>query len=105
VGGALSVLFERLPERLLRVLSLHFEKPSPHETADVVALLTELPDSLLEGAVSAAEEQALVRLPGPTLTATRKLLHRAVSAGGAVGRRAYPLLADLEQKLSAARRA
>lgn len=105
VGGALGVLFERLPERLLRVLSLHFEKPSPQEAADVVALLTELPDSLLEGAVGAAEDHALVRLPGPSLTATRKLLHRAVSAGGAVARRAYPLLADLEQKLGTARRA
>lgn len=105
VGGALSVLFERLPERLLRVLSLHFEKPSPHEAADVVALLAELPDSLLASAVTVAEDKALVRLPGPTLTATRKLLHRAVSAGGAVGRRAYPILADLEQKLSSTRRA
>jgi hypothetical protein len=31
-------------------------------------------------------------------------LHRAVSAGGALGRRAYPLLANLELKLSTARR-
>jgi len=103
--GSLSVLFERLPERLLRVLSLHFEKPSPHETSDVVALLTALPDSLLAEAVAATEDKALVRLPGPTLTAARKLLHRAVSAGGAVARQAYPVLAELEQKLSGARRA
>jgi len=44
------------------------------------------------------------RLPGPTLAGARKLLHRAVSEGGAVGRRAYPVLSDLEQKLSSARR-
>jgi hypothetical protein len=105
VGGALSVLFERLPERLLHVLALHFEQPSPHEAPDILALLAELPDSLLAGAVTAAEDKPLVRLPGPTLSATRKLLHRAVSAGGIVGRRAYPVLADLEQKLASARRA
>ncbi|HVY31249.1 MAG TPA: hypothetical protein VHB79_32050 [Polyangiaceae bacterium] len=105
VDGSLSVLFERLPERLLRVLSLHFEKPSPHEAGDVVALLAALPDSLLAEAVATTEDKALVRLPGPTLTAIRKLLHRAVSSGGGVARQAYPVLADLEQKLSAARRA
>jgi hypothetical protein len=103
-GGALGALFERLPQRLLGVLSLHFEKPKPDEVPQVLALLKELPESLLEAAVGVAEGKQLVRLPGPTLAGTRKLLHRAVSAGGALGRRAYPLLAELEQKLSVARR-
>ncbi len=105
-GSALGMLFERVPQRLLGVLSLHFEKPSPEEAAQVLALLSELPGSLLSEAVSAAEQRKsqLVRLPGPTLAGTRKLLHRAVSAGGALGRRAYPLLAELEEQLSAARR-
>ncbi|HYQ18749.1 MAG TPA: hypothetical protein VEQ58_23400, partial [Polyangiaceae bacterium] len=104
-GGALGMLWRRLPERLLRVLSLHFEAPDVAEAPQILALLAELPDSLLEPAIAAAEEKALLRLPGPTLIGTRKLLHRAVSQGGAVGRRAYPVLADLEQKLSSARRA
>jgi len=104
-GPALGALFERLPERLLGVLKLHFEQPSPDEVAQVLALLTALPDSLLAPAVEVAEGKQLVRLPGPTLAATRKLLHRAVSVGGSLGRRAYPVLADLEQRLSAARRA
>ena len=102
-GLALGALFERLPQRLLGVISLHFEKPDPAEVTQVLALLAELPDGLLEQAVSVAEGKQLVRLPGPTLAAARKLLHRAVSAGGALARRAYPLLAELEQKLSAAR--
>lgn len=103
-GAALGVLFERLPERLLRVVSLHFEQPTPQETNEILALLRELPDSLLERVVELAADKPLVRLPGPTLAATRKLLHRAVSAGGVVGRRAYPVLASLEQKLATARR-
>jgi hypothetical protein len=103
-GAALGALFERLPQRLLGVLSLHFEKPNPDEVPQVLALLKELPESLLEAAVGVAEGKQLVRLPGPTLAGTRKLLHRAVSAGGALGRRAYPLLANLELKLSTARR-
>jgi hypothetical protein len=103
-GAALGVLFERVPERLLGVLSLHFERPSPAEATQVLALLAELPTSLLDQALSAAEGKQLVRLPGPTLDATRKLLHRAVSAGGLLARRAYPILAALEQQLSAARR-
>ena len=103
-GAALGMLFERLPKRLLGVLSLHFEKPNPAEVGQVMALLDALPASLLEDAIAVAEGKQLVRLPGPTLAGTRKLLHRAVSAGGALGRRAYPLLADLEQRLSAARR-
>jgi hypothetical protein len=104
-GPALGMLFQRLPARLLGVLSLHFEKPNPAEVTQVLALLAELPDALLEDAIGVAEGKQLVRLPGPTLAGARKLLHRAVSAGGALGRRAYPLLAELEQKLSAARRA
>lgn len=103
-GPALRSLFERLPERLLGVLRLHFEKPSPEETAQILALLAALPDSLLSQAIDVAEDKQLVRLPGPTLAATRKLLHRAVSAGGVLGRRAYPVLADLERRLSSARR-
>jgi hypothetical protein len=103
-GAALGTLFERLPARLLGVLSLHFEKPNPAEAGQVLQLLEELPASLLADAIAAAEGKQLVRLPGPTLAGTRKLLHRAVSAGGALARRAYPLLADLEQRLSAARR-
>jgi hypothetical protein len=102
-GRALGALFERLPERLLGVLSLHFEKPNPVEVPQVLALLAELPAALLAQAVGVAEGKQLVRLPGPTLAATRKLLHRGVSAGGALGRRAYPLLAGLEEQLSAAR--
>jgi len=103
-GPALSMLFERLPKRLLGVLSLHFEKPSPSDVAQILELLDALPASLLEDAIGVAEGKPLVRLPGPTLDGARKLLHRAVSAGGALGRRAYPLLADLERRLSTARR-
>jgi hypothetical protein len=103
-GAALRALFERLPERLLGVLSLHFEKPDPAEVDEVLALFAELPASLLPAALEVAHDKQLLRLPGPTLAATRKLLHRGVSAGGALGRRAYPLLAELEQKLSTARR-
>lgn len=102
-AAALSVLFERLPERLLGVLSLHFERPNPAEVPQVLALLAALPRASLAGALEVAEGKPLVRLPGPTLAATRKLLHRAVSEGGALGRRAYPLLAELEQRLSVAR--
>jgi len=104
-GEALGMLWQRLPERLLRVLSLHFEKPDPAETAQVVALLTELPASLLNEALSTTADKQLVRLPGAALGAVRRLLHRAVSEGGALGRRAYPALAGLEEKLSASRRA
>jgi hypothetical protein len=103
-GRALGALFERLPERLLGVLSLHFEKPNPADVPQVLALLAELPAALLDQAIGVAEGKQLVRLPGPTLAATRKLLHRSVSAGGALGRRAYPLLAGLEEQLSAARK-
>ena len=103
-GRALGMLFQRLPDRLLGVLELHFEQPNPEEAPQVLALLSELPASLLNRAVNAAEGKQLVRLPGPTLAGTRKLLHRAVSAGGALGRRAYPVLADLEEQLSASRR-
>lgn len=101
---ALAALFERLPERLLRVLTLHFEAPDVAEAPQIVALLDALPRSELERAVAAAEDKPLLRLPGPTLAGARKLLHRAVGEGGAVSRRAYPVLAELEQKLSAARR-
>jgi hypothetical protein len=104
IGPALGALFERLPERLLRVLSLHFETPDVAEAPQILALLAELPASLLERAVATAEDKPLLRLPEPTLGGIRKMLHRAVSEGGAVGRRAYPLLAELEQKLSSARR-
>ncbi|MDF3072062.1 MAG: hypothetical protein K0R38_7663, partial [Polyangiaceae bacterium] len=103
-GAALRALFERLPERLLLVLSLHFERPSPTEAEEVLALLAELPTALLGDAVAAAAGKPLWRLPEQTLGGTRKLLHRAVSEGGALGRRAYPLLSELEQKLSTARR-
>jgi hypothetical protein len=104
-GDALSMLFERVPERLLQVLALHFEKPNPAEAPQILALLAALPSSLLNDVVTATEGKPLVRLPGPTLAGTRKLLHRAVSAGGALGRRAYPVLAELEERLSGARRA
>lgn len=104
-GGALRALFERLPERLLRVLEQHFETPDPAETEQVLALLAELPDSLLGQAVTRAERKQLVRLPGKSLAGVRRLLHRAVSHGGALSRQAYPLFAELEEKLSSARRA
>jgi hypothetical protein len=104
-GDALAALWQRVPERLLRVLSLHFEKPDPAETAQAVALLTALPTSLLNEAVDATLDKQLVRLPGAALGAVRRLLHRAVSEGGALGRRAYPALAGLEEKLSVSRRA
>ncbi|HEY4220395.1 MAG TPA: hypothetical protein VGO62_03615 [Myxococcota bacterium] len=104
-GPALAALFERLPDRLLRVLALHFEKPNPAEAGEILALLAALPTSLLERAVTVAENKPLLRLPAQTLAATRKLLHRAVGVGGSLGRRAYPLLAELELKLSSARRA
>ncbi len=103
-GAALRALFVRLPERLLRIISLHFERPSPAEAAQVLALLTELPPALLGEVVTAATDKPLWRLPETTLGGARKLLHRAVSEGGALGRVAYPLLAELEQKLSTARR-
>jgi hypothetical protein len=103
-GPALGALFTRLPERLLRILELHFEQPSPTEAEQVSALLSALPQALRERAVAAASGKALWRLPEQTLGGTRKLLHRAVGDGGALGRRAYPLLAELEQKLSGARR-
>lgn len=104
-GAALRALFERLPERLLRVIELHFERPDPAETERVLALLKELPDSLLGQAVSRAERKPLLRLPGQSLAGVRRLLHRAVSHGGALSRQAYPLFAELEEKLSTARRA
>lgn len=103
-GPALRALIERLPERLLRILSLHFERPSPSEAEAVLALLAELPTGLIGDAIAAASGKQLWRLPETTLSGTRKLLHRAVSEGGALGRSAYPLLAELEQKLSTARR-
>ena len=86
------------------MLSLHFEAPDIAEAPQILALLAELPTSLLERAVAAAEGKPLLRLPGPTLVGVRKLLHRAIGEGGAVARRAYPLLAELEQKLSSGRR-
>jgi hypothetical protein len=102
-GDALGMLFRRLPDRLLRVLSLHFEAPNVAEAPQILALLAELPAPLLERAVEAAEGKPLLRLPEPTLNGVRKLLHRAISEGGGLGRRAYPVLAELEQKLSIAR--
>ncbi len=102
-GRALGALFERLPERLLSVLELHFRQPHPGEAAQVLALLAELPASRLAEVVAVATGKNLVRLPGPTLQATRRLLHRAVGSGGELGRSAYPVLAELEEKLSAAR--
>jgi len=102
-GQALGMLFRRLPQRLLRVLELHFERPNVSEAEQILALLSALPDARLSDALDIASGKALWRLPEPTLLGTRKLLHRAVSEGGAVGRRAYPLLSELEQKLSSAR--
>lgn len=104
-GAALSALFERVPERLLRVLELHFETPQPSESAQVLALLGALPVPRLPNVVAAAAGKNLARLPGPTLQATRKLLHRAVGTGGALAASAYPVLAELEEQLSGARRA
>ncbi|HKY40278.1 MAG TPA: hypothetical protein VJN18_30295 [Polyangiaceae bacterium] len=103
-GPALTALFERLPERLLRVVELHFEHPHLGETKQVLALLAEPPDSRLADVVAVATGKNLVRLPEPTLSATRRLLHRAVGIAGALGRSAYPVLAELEEKLSMARR-
>ncbi|RYZ03707.1 MAG: hypothetical protein EOO73_27000 [Myxococcales bacterium] len=103
-GPALRALLERLPERMLKLLSLHFEQPSPAEAEQLLPLMTELPAALLADVLAAASGKPLWRLPEPTLVGTRKLLHRAVSEGGALGRSAYPLLAELEQKLSTARR-
>jgi hypothetical protein len=104
-GDALCALFERLPQRLLHVLELHFEKPHPSETEQVLALMAELPQSLLGEAVARAQGKQLVRLPGRSLAGVRRLLHRAVSTGGPLGRQAYPVFAELEEKLSVARRA
>jgi hypothetical protein len=104
VGPALGALFERLPERLLRLVQLHLAQPRAAESAEVVALLGELPNQLLAAVLEIASRESLVRLPEPSLAATRKLLHRAVSAGGPIARRAYPLLSELESKLSVARR-
>jgi hypothetical protein len=103
-GAALGSLFGRVPERLLRVLELHFESPSPGDTPQVLALLAELPDSVLARAIELMRGKPLVRLPEPTLAATRRLLHRAVGAGGAVARAAYPELSALELRLAAGRR-
>jgi hypothetical protein len=103
-GAALRALFERLPERLLRMLELHFEKPDPGETEQVLALLQALPDARLAEAVARTQDKPLARLPGPTLAGVRRLLHRTVSVGGAGARLAYPVLAELEAKLSVARR-
>lgn len=103
-GAALSMLFRRVPERLLRVIELHFEKPSATEAAELLSLLQALPDSLLPEIIERAEGKQLVRLPGPTLGGVRKLLHRAVSRGGVLGKRSYALFAELEEKLSVARR-
>jgi hypothetical protein len=104
-AAALSALFERVPERLLRVLELHFETPQPSESAQVLALLSALPAPRLPSVVAAAAGKNLARLPGPTLQATRKLLHHAVGTGGALAASAYPVLAELEEQLSGARRA
>jgi hypothetical protein len=104
-GPALGALFERLPERLLRLVELHLVQPRAAESAEVVALLGELPNQLLGAVLDIASRESLVRLPEPSLAATRKLLHRAVSAGGPLARRAYPLLSELESKLSVTRRA
>jgi hypothetical protein len=103
-GSALRALFERVPERLLRMLELHFEKPDPGESEQVLALMDALPDSRLGEAVARARGKPLARLPGPTLIGARRLLHRTVSVGGAAARLAYPVLAELEAKLSHARR-
>jgi hypothetical protein len=103
-GAALGALFERLPERLLRVLELHFERPDPAETEQVLALLAALPDALLGAAVARTEHKQLVRLPGQSLAGVRRLLHRAVSHGGALSQKAYAIFAELEEKLSVARR-
>jgi hypothetical protein len=104
-GAALEALCRRLPERLLRVLELHFEAPNPAEGERVLALLAALPESLLGDAVTRMAGKQLVRLPGSTLAGTRRLLHRAVSAGGSLARLAYPVFADLEERLSVTRRA
>lgn len=104
VGSALTALFERLPQRLLRVLELHFERPAPNETQQVLVLLEALPDSHLGDLVALLAGKSLQRLPEASLRATRKLLHRAVGTEGALGRSAYPVLAELEEKLSVARR-
>jgi hypothetical protein len=104
-GAALGMLWRRVPQRLLRVLELHFEQPSPSEATEVLALLTQLPDALLPDVIERAVGKPLVRLPGPTLVGARKLLHRAVNQGGALGRRAYAPFAELEEKLSVTRRA
>ena len=104
-GAALAELCRRLPERLLRVLELHCETPDPAETEQVLALMAALPDSLLSDAVTCLAGKPLVRLPGASLAGARRLLHRAVSTGGALARLAYPIFAELEQRLSAPRRA
>jgi hypothetical protein len=104
-GAALEALCLRLPARLLRVLELHFETPDPGETEAVLRLMAALPDSLLDDAVACMAGKQLVRLPGATLAGTRRLLHRAVSSGGALARLAYPVFARLEEQLSGARRA
>ncbi len=104
-GAALAALFERVPDRLLRVLELHFERPSPDEASEMLTLLREVPDAYLAAVVERAEGKPLLRLPGASLVGIRKLLHRAVSRGGALGRRAYASFAELEEKLTVARRA
>lgn len=99
----LAALWHRLPARLLRLVELHFAQPQPDGAAELGALLGQMPETVLADAVALAETHQLVRLTEGSLVGVRRLLHRAVSAGGALSRRAYPVLADLEQKLSTAR--
>jgi hypothetical protein len=104
-GAALGSLFERVPERLLKVLESHFQAPHPDDTEQVLALFAELPDERLPELVRLlAHESKLVRLPEPSLSAVRKLLHRAVGQGGKLAREAYAVFAELEERLSVARR-
>jgi hypothetical protein len=103
--GALASLFERVPERLLRVLAVHFDSPTPDESEQLQALFAELPDRRLPEVIALmGRETKLVRLPEPSLNAVRKLLHRAVGSGGKLAREAYPVFAQLEEQLSSARR-
>lgn len=99
----LPALWTRVPQRLLALVALHLERPSSAGAAELGALLAQLPGAVLADAVALAETHQLVRLTEDALASVRRLLHRAVSAGGVLSRRAYPVLADLEQKLSTAR--
>jgi hypothetical protein len=97
-------LFERIPEGLLRVIELHFEGPAPSEAELVARLLDAAPQSAMARIVELAGEHAVHRLPEPSLSSMRKLLHGAVAGASELRSAAYPVLFALEERLNRARR-